>query len=159
VTALGACGSESQTDESPHSASEAEPTAPAVDVVPTAPVVWTTVGSVEDLQGRLARAARDGRPVVVSVRAAWCMYCRSTDRLVAEDAEVRALFQRVVALRVDVTADPRKDLRVALALPPMQPYLAFFGTTGKRLPRLDIDGLANRARLLDALRQVGASGG
>src|SRR5438045_7126171 len=56
-----------------------------------------------------ARAARDGRPVLLSISAAWCRACHEMDRTTYADPEVAALVAaRFVPVRVD--ADRRPDI-------------------------------------------------
>ena len=56
-----------------------------------------------------ARAAREGKPVLLSIAAAWCRACHEMDRTTYADPAVAALIAgRFVAVRVD--ADRRPDI-------------------------------------------------
>src|SRR5689334_13390310 len=56
-----------------------------------------------------ARAARERRPVLLSITAAWCGACREMDRTTYADAEVDAMVAaHFVPVRVD--ADRRPDI-------------------------------------------------
>ena len=56
-----------------------------------------------------SRAARDGKPVLLSITAAWCRACQEMDRTTFHDPEVAALIAaRFVAVRVDT--DRRPDI-------------------------------------------------
>src|SRR4029077_13482244 len=56
-----------------------------------------------------ARAAREGKPVLLSITAAWCQACHEMDRATYADPEVAALVHdRFVAVRVDT--DRRPDI-------------------------------------------------
>jgi uncharacterized protein len=56
-----------------------------------------------------ARAARERKPVLLSITAAWCRACHEMDRTTYADARVAdAIRDRVVAVRVD--ADQRPDI-------------------------------------------------
>ncbi|MEO6238279.1 MAG: DUF255 domain-containing protein, partial [Vicinamibacterales bacterium] len=56
-----------------------------------------------------SRAARDGKPVLLSITAAWCGACQEMDRTTFDDPEVAALIAaRFVAVRVDT--DRRPDI-------------------------------------------------
>ena len=56
-----------------------------------------------------ARAARERKPVLLSISAAWCRACHEMDRTTYADAEVAALVRdRFVPVRVD--ADQRPDI-------------------------------------------------
>src|SRR6185436_12198674 len=55
------------------------------------------------------RAAREGKPVLLSIAAAWCRACHEMDRTTYADPAVAALIAgRFVAVRVD--ADRRPDI-------------------------------------------------
>jgi uncharacterized protein YyaL (SSP411 family) len=56
-----------------------------------------------------ARAAREGKPVLLSITAAWCHACHEMDRTTYADPEVAALVRdRFIAVRVDT--DRRPDI-------------------------------------------------
>src|SRR6476661_7574582 len=56
-----------------------------------------------------ARAAREGKPVLLSITAAWCRACHEMDRTTYADPEVAALVRdRFIAVRVDT--DRRPDI-------------------------------------------------
>lgn len=56
-----------------------------------------------------ARASREGKPVLLSITAAWCRACHEMDRTTYADPGVAALVgERFVAVRVD--ADRRPDI-------------------------------------------------
>jgi uncharacterized protein YyaL (SSP411 family) len=56
-----------------------------------------------------ARAARERKPVLLSISAAWCRACHEMDRTTYSDAAVAAIVrERFVAVRVD--ADQRPDI-------------------------------------------------
>jgi uncharacterized protein len=55
------------------------------------------------------RAAREGKPVLLSITAAWCQACHEMDRTTYADPDVAALIEaRFVAVRVDT--DRRPDI-------------------------------------------------
>ena len=59
--------------------------------------------------GDFARASREGKPVLLSITAAWCRACHEMDRTTYADPGVAALVgERFVAVRVD--ADRRPDI-------------------------------------------------
>ena len=56
-----------------------------------------------------ARAAREGKPVLLSITAAWCRACHEMDRTTYADRDVAALVNdRFIAVRVDT--DRRPDI-------------------------------------------------
>ena len=71
-------------------------TEPAITWVP-----WTA--------DAFARAARERKPVLLSITAAWCQACHEMDRTTYADPEVAAVIRdRFVAVRVDT--DRRPDI-------------------------------------------------
>lgn len=65
---------------------------------------FDTIGSPQMLQARLDTARADGQPVLVDFSADWCASCRTIDREVFADAQVRGALAGTLLLRVDVTA-------------------------------------------------------
>jgi uncharacterized protein YyaL (SSP411 family) len=60
-------------------------------------------------EAAFARAAREGKPILLSLTAAWCRACQEMDRTTYADATVAALVSaRFVPVRVD--ADRRPDI-------------------------------------------------
>jgi thiol:disulfide interchange protein DsbD len=70
----------------------------------------------QDLDGALARARSDGRPVLVDVYARWCAECKELDRNTWPDPQVAAwLRDQAVPVRIDTFA-VRKDLADRLGI-------------------------------------------
>lgn len=61
------------------------------------------VGSPQALQTRLAAARSAGQPVLLDFSADWCVSCKTIDREVFSDPDVRQALAGVVLLRADVT--------------------------------------------------------
>jgi len=69
--------------------------------------LFTRVGSVAELDRHLARAAADGRLVMLEYYADWCVDCARMEQTTFRDPRVAEILRRdFVALQVDVT-DPR----------------------------------------------------
>lgn len=69
--------------------------------------LFTRVGSVAELDRHLARAAADGRLVMLEYYADWCVDCTRMEQTTFRDPRVAEVLRRdFVALKVDVT-DPR----------------------------------------------------
>jgi uncharacterized protein YyaL (SSP411 family) len=75
-----------------------------------------------------ARAAREGKPVLLSITAAWCQACHEMDRTTYEDPEVAALVHdRFVAVRVDTDRRPDINERYNLGGWPTTAFLTADG--------------------------------
>lgn len=103
----------------------------AVDSVAPGPR-FIKVGSVEELEGKLARAG--GRPVMLDFYADWCVSCKEMERFTFTDPKVRARMDRMLLLKADVTANSPEDAallkRFELFGPP---GTIFFDASGKQL--------------------------
>jgi uncharacterized protein YyaL (SSP411 family) len=74
------------------------------------------------------RAAREGKPVLLSITAAWCRACHEMDRTTYADPEVAALVHaRFVAVRVDTDRRPDINERYNLGGWPTTAFLTSDG--------------------------------
>ena len=90
------------------------------------------VDSPQALQARLAIASAAGKPVLLDFSADWCVSCKTIDREVFSDPQVRQALAGVVLLRADVTegnADQRALMRDHQVLGP--PTVLLFDTRGQ----------------------------
>jgi uncharacterized protein len=75
-----------------------------------------------------ARAAREGKPVLLSITAAWCHACHEMDRTTYADPEVAAIVRdRFVAVRVDTDRRPDINERYNLGGWPTTAFLTAEG--------------------------------
>jgi len=75
-----------------------------------------------------ARAAREGKPVLLSITAAWCQACHEMDRTTYADPEIAALVRdRFVAVRVDTDRRPDINERYNLGGWPTTAFLTADG--------------------------------
>src|SRR6266567_3294500 len=75
-----------------------------------------------------SRAAREGKPVLLSITAAWCHACHEMDRTTYADPEVAALVRdRFVAIRVDTDRRPDINERYNLGGWPTTAFLTAEG--------------------------------
>lgn len=75
-----------------------------------------------------ARAAREGKPVLLSITAAWCRACHEMDRTTYADHEVAALVRdRFIAVRVDTDRRPDINERYNLGGWPTTAFLTAEG--------------------------------
>ena len=95
-----------------------------------------------------ARAAREGKPVLLSITAAWCQACHEMDRTTYSDPEVAALVRdRFIAVRVDTDRRPDINERYNLGGWPTTAFLTADGdviTGGTFLPVDRMPGVLTR---------------
>src|SRR6478735_8197865 len=75
-----------------------------------------------------ARAECEGKPILLSLTAAWCRACHEMDRTTYADAEVAALIrERFVPVRVDTDRRPDINERYNLGGWPTTAFLTAAG--------------------------------
>lgn len=96
------------------------------------PLVFAPIHSVADLNGAVAQASREGRPVMIDFTAAWCTSCKEMEATTFLDPAVRKALSGVVLLRADVTADDADDQALLKRLGVIgPPTIAFYGRDGR----------------------------
>ncbi|HJS89174.1 MAG TPA: protein-disulfide reductase DsbD [Steroidobacteraceae bacterium] len=96
------------------------------------PLVFAPIRSVSDLNGALARATREGRPIMIDFTAAWCTSCKEMEATTFLDPAVRQALSGVVLLRADVTANDEDDKALLKRLSVIgPPTIAFYGRNGQ----------------------------
>jgi thioredoxin 1 len=93
--------------------------------------VTTLPGGFPLLDGALARARKENRPVVIDFNAEWCVPCRQMEKVTFADARVKALLDRCVFLSVDTDRQPELSKRLGVVgLPDIR-----FALSGGRIVR------------------------
>jgi thiol:disulfide interchange protein DsbD len=101
---------------------------------------WTKVADVEHVKREVASARASGQPVVVDIWATWCFYCKRYESLINADDGLRAGFEKMKRLKIDVTNDERNDLRRALGMRRGQPQMIFLDGQGRILQSAHLEG-------------------
>jgi len=110
---------------------------------------FVRVDSVAELQAQLAAP---GRLVMLDFYADWCVSCKEMEAFTFSDARVKAKFERMLLLQVDVTANTAEHKallkRYSLFGPP---GIIFFDAQGRELRGLRVIGYQNAERFLKTL--------
>jgi len=121
------------------------------------PITWTTVTSRAALVAEVDRAVREGKPTVVDIWAEWCHYCKSYDRVIDDSPQVKAGFQGLHRVRIDLTEKVpaeeamREGLGVKMNL---QPILVFIDAQGRIRRALDVKGWLEDKSTAELVRRV-----
>jgi len=119
-----------------------------------APVNWVRVDSLPELEERLRSP---GRPVMLDFYADWCVSCKEMERFTFSDPSVRAVMDRMLLLKADVTENSEQHKlllkRFSLFGPP---GIIFFDAQGREIKGLRVVGYQDSDRFLKTLAQANA---
>jgi thioredoxin:protein disulfide reductase len=117
------------------------------------PLVFTPIHSVAELDGAVARASREDRPVMVDFYADWCTSCKEMEATTFLDPAVQKALAGSVLLRANVTANDADDRallkRFGIYGPPT---IAFYGRNGQERARYRVVGYLDGAQFAAAVR-------
>ncbi len=93
----------------------------------------------QDIEGALARAAADKRPLIVDFTAAWCGACKELDKHTFSEPRVGKELGRFVAVKVDATNndDPKVEALLARYKVVGLPTVLLFDSRGKEAVRFN----------------------
>jgi thiol:disulfide interchange protein DsbD len=93
----------------------------------------------KDIEGALARAAADKRPLLVDFTATWCGACKELDKLTFSEPRVGQELGRFVAVKVDATNndDPKVEAMLARFKVVGLPTVVMFDSHGKEAARFN----------------------
>jgi thioredoxin:protein disulfide reductase len=93
----------------------------------------------KDIEGALARAAADKRPLLVDFTATWCGACKELDKLTFSEPRVGQELGRFVAVKVDATNndDPKVEAMLARFKVVGLPTVVMFDSRGREAARFN----------------------
>jgi thiol:disulfide interchange protein DsbD len=124
----------------------------AAEAAPASGVSFQRIGTLADLEQRVAAA---GRPVMLDFYADWCVSCKEMERFTFSDAKVQERLSQVLLLQADVTRNTEADKallkRFRLFGPP---GIVFFDSQGREIDGLRVIGYQNPERFLRSLEPL-----
>ncbi|WP_298772851.1 protein-disulfide reductase DsbD [uncultured Shewanella sp.] len=113
------------------------------------------VKSLEDVEAEIAKATKQGKPVMLDLYADWCVACKEFEHITFQDSDVRQRMDQMVLLQADVTKNDATDIALlehyhVLGLP----TLLMFNRQGEQVSSLTVTGFMKPqpfARHLDTL--------
>jgi thiol:disulfide interchange protein DsbD len=114
------------------------------------------VRSVAELDAAVARAAAQGRPVMLDFYADWCTACQEMEHDTFTSPNVQARLQNAVLLQADVTLNSEAD-RALLARFKLfgPPGIIFFDHTGQEVTGAQVVGFQQPAEFVRSLKAAG----
>lgn len=113
------------------------------------------IHTVAELESALAQARAAGLPVMLDVRADWCVYCIQLERSTFPAPEVQQVLRNAQLLTVDVTAMDAADKallnRLDVFLPPA---VIFYDASGAERAELRVVGFLEPAAFAARARQA-----
>jgi thioredoxin:protein disulfide reductase len=117
------------------------------------PLRFAPIHSVAELDQAVARAAREGHPVMIDFYADWCTSCKEMEATTFLDPAVRKALSGTVLLRADVTANDADDRallkRFGIYGPPT---IAFYARDGQERSRYRVVGYLGGAQFAATVR-------
>ncbi|MFV1997902.1 MAG: protein-disulfide reductase DsbD [Acidiferrobacterales bacterium] len=124
---------------------------------PAAAHVFQRVGSLAELDTKLAQAKSEGRGVMLDYFATWCTDCVRMEKTTFADPDVvRILNGHFISLQVDVTDPNNADTRAIKKRYGVfgPPAILFFGTDGVERKDLNFYGYKSAKEFLKVLNSV-----
>ncbi|BAJ03678.1 protein-disulfide reductase DsbD [Shewanella violacea] len=110
------------------------------------------IKSLDDLNAELAKAAAQGKPVLLDLYADWCVACKEFEAITFKDPQVQARLANLVFLQADVTKNDDIDIELlehydVLGLP----TLLMFDPSGENRDELRVTGFMKPAQFSEHL--------
>lgn len=109
----------------------------------------------KDIEDALARAKREGKPVILDFYATWCTDCVRMEKTTFADPRVRAALKNYVLLQADVTDNNDASIAIKQKFGVFgPPALLLFGADGNEKKDLRFYGYRNAEEFLVLLGKV-----
>ncbi|SMY37616.1 thioredoxin family protein [Photobacterium andalusiense] len=119
-----------------------------------AALIFTPINSISELQHALRIAAKQQRPVILDVYAAWCSPCVALSQQTFPEGKVILQLNNFTRLKANVTANSAADIALMQHLNVIGlPSLLFWDPQGHPLPQAKISGFINADNFSDHLQQ------
>jgi thioredoxin:protein disulfide reductase len=110
---------------------------------------------LKDIEAELARAKREGKPVLLDFYATWCTDCVRMEKTTFADARVRVALKNYVLLQADVTDNNDASIAIKQKFSVFgPPALLLFSTDGAEKNDLRFYGYRNAEEFLVLLGKV-----
>ncbi|HEY0635295.1 MAG TPA: protein-disulfide reductase DsbD, partial [Gammaproteobacteria bacterium] len=127
----------------------------SIDAPGSEGLVFKRITSEAELEGAIATAAAQGKPVMVDYYADWCVSCKEFEKYTFANPEVQAALADAVLLQIDVTENTDNDQallkRYRLIGPPA---ILFFDRDGRELGEYRLVGFVPAADFARHARQA-----
>ncbi|HEY0635930.1 MAG TPA: thioredoxin family protein, partial [Gammaproteobacteria bacterium] len=118
-------------------------------------LAFNTVSSEAELDGAIAAASAQGKPVMVDYYADWCVSCKEFEKYTFSNPDVQAALADAVLLQIDVTENNDNDQallkRYRLIGPPA---LLFFDRGGQERSEFRLVGFVPPTEFANHARQA-----
>ncbi len=102
---------------------------------------WQSVDNVDELKSAVAKANAEGRAVVIDFTAKNCTYCKYFKKVISDNEKLLRKFQKVTAIKIDLTDGEKPRIRGALAVPAqIRPVMVFIDSDGRIHRKADVLG-------------------
>ena len=110
---------------------------------------------MEDLQREVAAAKAAGKPVMLDFYADWCTYCKTMEKKIFPDPQVKAALGQVVLLQADITIQDSVDKALTGHLNmPAPPALYFWDSNGVELRQHRLVGNVSAEQLANHVNKI-----
>lgn len=113
------------------------------------------IKSLADLDTELAKASRQGKPVMLDFYADWCVTCIEMEKYTFTNPEVRKVLEGFVLLQADVTANDGEDVALLRKFGIYgPPAILFFGSDAEELKPYRLVGFVKAEKFIGHTEMV-----